>query len=115
MSPYVLKVARSLGKAGALVLLLLPGCTTAVRPVDPGDVTVGPAGLLDGETTRHQAEVRFGEPQALYEGGRVATYPVSLDNGRLTPQQPADQYHYTLVLVFDPRDVLVRHSIVRLR
>lgn len=115
MSPCVLKLARSLRKAGALLLLLLPACTTAIRPVNPGDVMAGPGELVDGEATRQQAEARFGEPQAVYEGGHVATYPVSLDRGRLTPQQPSDQYHYTLVLVFDSRDVLVRHSIVRLR
>lgn len=73
--------------------------------------------LEDGKTTREEVKAKLHDPGMEYEDGRIWTYRLRLE------EEGAERIvvsksligHYTLVLVFDERNILKRHSLVRYR
>jgi hypothetical protein len=98
--------------------LLLAACAAApVGPVDPARVAQGFGFLRSGHTTKQEVLERMGPPGATYERDRVLTYAVFENQlGRFdvgsTPRSAAPRGEYTLVLVFDERGILGKHSMV---
>jgi hypothetical protein len=101
--------------AGALVLLIA-GCATPVQPVAGSEVATKFGFLQEGKTTRQQIIERMGAPRAEFEKDRVLTYWVfENQHGKMdvgTPPKSSDGRSYSLVLAFDERGVLLRHSLV---
>lgn len=113
----------------ALLLLVLPiwgGCTTPTVKRFPEQRSG--AGLLasiqDGVTTRQELLLRLGTPSTQFEGQRILTYQVRMDKSgewqvfwprRLSQHSWLGHWEpgvYSLVLVFNPDGVLVKHSLV---
>ncbi|ALP66020.1 hypothetical protein [Paraburkholderia caribensis] len=97
-------------------------CTTV-----PGDKTLLDF-LGDGATTRETALFKLGEPSGTFDRDRILTYRIGSpkDGGYLLlhPHAAGTEYNwsaepgvtlYSLVLVFDEKDILVKHSLVRVR
>jgi len=107
--------------ATILVLLaagLASACSTSpVAPVDPAQVMQKFGFLRDGATTRQEVVDRMGAPHATYEKNSMVTYVVFGNelgnfNVGIPPSRGSSRGEYTLVLVFDARDVLNKHSLV---
>ena len=110
-----------------VVLGLASGCATPkLVPVPPEDMmrTDLLAFIRDGVTTREEALVRLGTPSAQFEGQRILTYQIRMDESReahvVWPRRselyPAltqlDPGIHSLVLVFEADGLLERHSLV---
>lgn len=83
--------------------------------------------IIDGTTTREQVLLRFGDPSAQFEGGRILTYRINISpegqpqvvartliegaNDRLVSSW--ERPLFSLVLVFEGNRV-VRHSVVKM-
>lgn len=96
-----------------VALLLSFGC--AISPI-------GQSNLLDfvkdGVTTREEVFLKLGEPSGTYENLRIITYRLLKDEGGwLVSGQIRGWYGNVanLVLVFDDRGLLIRHSLVQVR
>lgn len=121
------RVAVARHRAGAWVLgaaLLAGGCVPPVLQVAGPDASPGfLAFLQDGRTTREEALLRLGTPNARLEGERILTYAYSAradwaregrvrgGRGEGVPGYYRGPVH-SLVLVFGTDGVLVRHSLV---
>lgn len=121
-------------KPKALVLLVLILLATALAGLacatphlqmeDPATLLDGPlAFIADGATTREEVILRLAEPSARFEADRILTYALTVDrDGKWhlapPPQTPPSAFREwpagtgSLVLVFGPDGVLVRHSFV---
>ncbi len=65
--------------------------------------------LEDGKTQKEEIEQRLGQPHVQYEKGRIWTYRLFLHEGpKVYTIGP-----YNLVLVFDERNILNKHSFLR--
>ncbi len=65
--------------------------------------------LEDGKTTKKEVELKLGPPQTEYEDGRIWTYRITP-----TPEGPRIGIGlYNLVVVFDDRNILNKHSFLR--
>ncbi len=108
-----LLVRRLLNWLIAASMLALSGCSTT--PVGRGDLLDF---IQDGVTTREDIILRLGEPSATYENSRIMTYRLSRDEGGWF-LRAADKRWYgnvaNLVVVFDDRSVVTRHSLVQVR
>ncbi|WP_155836970.1 hypothetical protein [Paraburkholderia mimosarum] len=84
--------------------------------------------LGDGTTTRETALLKLGEPSGTFDRDRILTYRIGIpkDGGYflLHPHAAGTAYNwsaepgvslYSLVLVFDEKNILVKHSLVRVR
>jgi len=104
------------------------GCAARSTPAQVGDVERSQLAFVrDGVTTREEVLLKLGVPSAQFEGERILTYRLGLDaKGALGPISPEvaaeDQRYavwtrpaYNLELVFDPRNVLLRHSFIEVR
>ena len=106
------------GRTAALALLVLAstGCATPIQPVAPSEVAAKFGFLQLGRTTRQEIVERMGPPRGEFEKDRVITYWVSENQlGRIevrTTTKSSDDRSFTMVLAFDERDVLARHSLV---
>ena len=112
-----------------LAALLVAGCRTPSPTHVLDDAVVGThlPFLADGHTTRDEALSELGPASASFEGGRVLTLRLVLRDGEASVEErvsaPWDERVATyprrgtcsLVLVFDERAVLERHSLVALR
>lgn len=94
--------------------LLVAACETAPR--------IGRVDLLDfiqdGRTTREQTYLQLGEPAGSYENGRVLAYRLGKDAGGSFIVAKALGFKgatTNLMLVFDERGVLSRHSLVQIK
>ena len=104
----------------ALALLAgsLAGCTTTPeKPVSSPHLLDF---LNDGQTTKETALLKLGQPSAVLESGRVLTYRLGReDNGGYFIREAAATnwfaLKFSLVLVFDPAEILQRHSLVQVR
>ncbi len=77
----------------------------------------------DGTTTKREIEQTLGQPTTRYEDGKIWAYSIQLTEARageigiLEPETTGipESYvgHYSLVLVFDEKNILKRHSLVR--
>lgn len=118
--------------ARATVFLLagsLAGCAAGAitGPVDlSSDVVKLPMPLQDGSTRREDVLLQLGPPSAQFEGERIFTYRLRREGERLHPVPPiADpgeprystwvNADHNLILVFDDRNVLRRHSLLRIK
>ncbi len=71
--------------------------------------------LEDGKTTKEEVKSQLRNPRREYEDGQIWTYSMELKEERAVRIGTSESYagHYTLVLVFDERNVLKRHSLLR--
>jgi outer membrane protein assembly factor BamE (lipoprotein component of BamABCDE complex) len=113
---------------GFLILLLLSGCAeTRLHTMDDSMMQQQLAPLEDGKTTKQEILLKFGIPSAQFEGERIFTY-------RLRFNQEANRFEvaarevdrrdprfaqwgwteYNLVLVFDEKHILQKHSMLRI-
>jgi hypothetical protein len=65
--------------------------------------------LREGKTTKAEIESKLGKPSQQFENGRIWTY--RLIGGQMVYENP----QYSLVLVFDDKDILNQHRLIRLR
>ena len=106
-------VARLPRNAPALVLVLLGAC--ASTPLGQPDLLTF---IQDGQTTREQVFLAFGEPSATYEDGRILTFRLARDEGGYFLVERAPGFrsvNYSLVLAFDDAGLLRRHSLVAVK
>jgi hypothetical protein len=103
------------------LVMLEGGC--APHEMNVTELGHGPlAFLADGVTTREQVLLKLGHPSAQFEGQRILTYrvrqsgpndvQVSEHRHELDPLNSHALASHSVVLVFDTRNVLVRHAIV---
>lgn len=92
------------------------GCAS-VPPV-PGDKNLL-NDVMGRETTREEILLKFGEPSASFESGRILTYRIGETEGSgyylVNRQVHWGNTKYSLVLVFDERGILRKHNLVRVR
>ncbi|MDH5536038.1 MAG: hypothetical protein OEZ08_10780 [Betaproteobacteria bacterium] len=92
----------------------LAGCAST-PPIGKKDLLTF---LHDGKTTREDVMLHLAEPSAIFEGGRIITYRLDEDEGGYTIAGARTQgwcCKYSLVLSFDEKGVLRRHSLVRVK
>ncbi len=79
----------------------------------------------DGTSTKREIEQTLGQPTTRYEDGKIWAYSIQLTEARageigiLEPETTGipESYvgHYSLVLVFDEKNILIRHSLLRIK
>ncbi len=120
---------RTLLPAAALLGLSWSGCIQGGKtgPVDEETARrLLPLELRSGETTREEALLKLGIPSARFENDRILCYRVletadgAVFPGRASaPKEPWDHDRgfptHNLVLVFDERGRLARHSMLCIR
>ena len=113
---------------GFLIILLLSGCAeTRLQTVDDSILAQQLSLLEDGKTTKEDILLKFGIPSALFEGERILTYRlrfnqkenrfevISVEVDRRDPRfREWLQTEYNLVLVFDEKHILQKHSMLRI-
>ena len=119
---------RRITAMGFLILLLLSGCAeTKLQTLDDSVLQQQLALLEDGKTTKQDILLKFGIPSCQFEGERILTYRlrfnqkenrfdvISREVDRLDPRFAEwMQTEYNLVLVFDEKHVLQKHSMLRI-
>jgi len=120
-------VLRRITAMGFLILLLLSGCAeTKLQTLDDSVLQQQLALLEDGKTTKQDILLKFGIPSCQFEGERILTYRlrfnqkenrfdvISREVDRLDPRFAEwMQTEYNLVLVFDDKHILQKHSMLR--
>lgn len=94
----------------AWLTVLLAACAT----VETGDPELL-AFLRDGSTTREDVYLHLAEPVETFEGGRILAYHVTQDKtGYTVATRRTNTWNvrFSLVLSFDERGILRRHSLV---
>ena len=113
---------------GFVILLLLSGCAeTKLHTVDDSLMQQQLTPLQDGKTTKQAILLRFGIPSAQFEGERIFTYRLrySTEQNRFeVAAREVDRRdprfaqwgwtEYNLVLVFDEKHILQKHSMLRI-
>jgi len=121
-------MSRRSAVIGLLLILLLSGCAeTKLQTVDDSILQQQLALLEDGKTTKEDILIKFGIPSSQFEGERILTYRlrfnqkenrfevVSVEVDRRDPRfREWLQTEYNLVLVFDEKHILKRHSMLRI-
>jgi outer membrane protein assembly factor BamE (lipoprotein component of BamABCDE complex) len=111
-----------------LILLILSGCAeTKLHTVDDSLMQQQLDPLEDGKTTKQEILLKFGIPSAQFEGERIFTYRlrynkeqnrfevVSRETDRRDPRFADWGWtKYNLVLVFDEKHILQKHSMLRI-
>jgi outer membrane protein assembly factor BamE (lipoprotein component of BamABCDE complex) len=119
---------RRLAAICFMILLLLSGCAeTRLQTVDDATLQQQLALLEDGKTTKEDILLKFGIPSSQFEGERILTYRlrfnqkenrfevVSREVDRRDPRFAEwMQTEYNLVLVFDEKHILQKHSMLRI-
>jgi len=110
-------------------ILLITGCAATTQKV-VGDQEIKEnlaAFLEDGKTTKQEVLLKLGIPSAQFEEERILTYRLGLnDQGTMVVGAPEFilkdrrisrwmQSCYSLVLVFDDRNILKQHSLLKVR
>lgn len=96
-----------------VLTLLLVGCATT--PIGENDLLDF---LKDGVTTREDVFLALGDPNATYEESRILTYRLAQDEaGWILRKSTRDWLgvRVVLVIVFDDRGTVKRHSLVQVR
>jgi hypothetical protein len=112
----------------AVTLLAFCGCAATQPPIPPpGQLERDHLDFIrDGATSREQVLLRLGIPSAQFEGARIMTYRLFFNGTDLLPlpvevstEDPRyrtwSQPTYNLVLVFDGRNFIERHSFIKVR
>jgi len=111
---------QSLFKKSAFVLcvlFVLAGCIT-LPPVTADKNLL--SFLVDG-ISRETVLMKLGEPSASFEQGRILTYRVGADaeKGYFLLDRQAnigwENTKYSLVLVFNEKGLLIKHTLVQIR
>jgi len=106
------------GRALALAVLLAAaaGCSAATFPRRDTDAERLLPELRDGSTMHAEIEGALGPPLRTFDADHVFTYRLAREGDRLTPVPIAEvgRAPWELVVVFDARYVLVRHTLLRL-
>ena len=119
---------RRITAMGFLILLLLSGCAeTKLQTLDDSVLQQQLALLEDGKTTKQDILLKFGIPSCQFEGERILTYRlrfnqkenrfevISREVDRRDPRFAEwMQTEYNLVLVFDDKHILQKHSMLRI-
>lgn len=66
--------------------------------------------LQNGKTTKEEVLLQLGIPSSQFEGERIITYWLNLDESK-----DMDSGRYSLVLVFDDRQILEKHSMIKMK
>jgi len=102
-------------RASALVLALLAGSCGSTYEMRRVALPARLEWLREGVTTRDLAFTLLGEPDASFEGGRIATWELEADGSR-GPAREASEPQWaprSLVVVFDAGGSAVRVSLVQ--
>lgn len=98
-----------------VAILLLAGCATGAQL---GDSTLLDF-ISDGQTTRTEVILSFGQPSATFEKERIHTYRIGGDSesGYFIRDTPGTWYEtsFSLVLVYRADGTLQSHSLVKIR
>lgn len=119
---------RRFAAIGFLILLVLSGCAeTRLQTVDDSILQHQLSPLEDGKTTKQDILLKFGIPSSQFEGERIFTYRlrfnqnenrfevISREVDRRDPRFAEwMQTEYNLVLVFDEKHILQKHSMMRI-
>jgi hypothetical protein len=106
LSPQLIRVAAFL----LLAVLLSLGSVERAGAADEtqlADISF----LEDGKTTKEEVILRLGIPDGQYQGERILTYLLVLDNNS---GRGLKSGRYSLVLVFDSGQILKKHALVRM-
>jgi len=110
-----------------IMALLNVGCATPrIKPIDKMDFSDRLSFLINGVTTREEVLLKLGEPSGRFEGERILTYMLSIDNNkklRVLPRQLAINYYdprlyalnsmvCSLVLVFKENNILEKSELI---
>jgi len=112
-----------------LLAFLLEGCAGHLHPVEKAEQEAWLPFIEDGKTRKEEVLLHLGVPSARFQGERVFSYRLRLDEKKQTRfvvvarEFPAADprllvwvlAEYDLVLVFDDRQVLQRHSLIKVR
>jgi hypothetical protein len=111
--------------AAYLLLPLLVGCVTTSPPTERTAEKTFQEFLEDGKTSKQMVILKLGQPSGTFEGERILTYRIGRDEkGYLVLDRQArlgwwDETKYfslfSLVLIFDEKNVLSKHSMVAVR
>jgi hypothetical protein len=73
--------------------------------------------LEDGKTTKREIEQTLGQPTSQYEDGKIWAYSIELREARAGTIGISESYvgRYSVVLVFDEKNMLKRHSLLRFK
>ena len=105
---------------------LLIGCAAQKLRIAPHEIEQKWLPFLeDGRTTKEDVLVKFGLPSAQFEGERILTYRLMIDENE-GPIVVAREAHifvprswyraeYNLVLIFDDQHILQKHSLIQVR
>jgi hypothetical protein len=113
---------------GFLIILLVSGCAeTKLQSVDDSILQQQLSVLENGKTTKQDILLKFGIPSAQFEGEKIFTYRlrfnqkenrfevVSREVDRRDPRFAEwMRTEYNLVLVFDEKHILQKHSMLRI-
>jgi hypothetical protein len=101
-------------RAGAVATLLMVTVTGCMAPpLTKAELENGPLSFIrDGSTTREEVILHLGPPSAEFEGNRILTYRISHDPAATAGLSVSGGEQYHLILVFDTRNVLTKHSLV---
>ncbi len=109
------------------ITVLVSGCATPrIKPIDKMDFSNRLQFLVNGVTTREEVLLKLGEPSGQFEGERILTYMLSIDDNRdlrVLPQPLAvsrtdprvydlDPMVCSLVLVFQNNNLLEKSGLV---
>ena len=109
------------------ITVLVSGCATPrIKPIDKMDFSNRLQFLVNGATTREEVLLKLGEPSGQFEGERILTYMLSIDDKRdlrVLPRQLAvsrtdprvyelDPTVCSLVLVFQSDNLLEKSELV---
>jgi hypothetical protein len=111
-----------------LIILLVSGCAeTKLHTMDDSMLHQQLALLEDGKTTKQDILLKFGIPSSQFEGEKILTYRlrfnqkenrfevISREVDRRDPRFAEwMQTEYNLVLVFDDKHILQKHSMLRI-
>jgi len=91
-----------------LIAVLAFSCATKRQVIDPQLEGDRFGYLQDGKTNRQEIIDRLGNPRHSYENGRIVIYS-------WFDEESGDYVAYDIVLIFNEKDILERHSVVRVR
>ena len=107
--------------------VLLAGCASQAPPAKVAELEAKHLAFVrDGVTTREQVMLQLGIPTGTFEGERIMTWRLVYNGDVLFPiaaeRVPDDPRYtmwqvpaYNLVLVFDARNLVQRHSFIEVR
>lgn len=105
--------------------MMLTGCVTPPNQLQPQKDLL--TFLEDGKTQKEEVLVRLGQPASKLEGERILTYRIGGDEKRgfyLLEREQSSTHRemgawwaskFSLVLVFDEKNVLRKRSLVQVR